>query len=67
MESLYTIDHRLFFGYFLLYGQQFILNRSENPLISFFGYNLIAAVAVWSDTELGGQPVRQRIGAGSDA
>ncbi len=43
VESLYAIDHRLFFiGYFLCcMAGSFILNRSENPLISFFGYNLI--------------------------
>ena len=44
VESLYAFDLRIFFiGYFLCcMAGSFILNRSENPLVSFFGYNKIA-------------------------
>ena len=43
VESLYAFDLRIFFiGYFLCcMAGSFILNRSENPLVSFFGYNMI--------------------------
>ena len=43
VESLYAFDLRIFFiGYFLCcMAGSFILNRSETPLVSFFGYNMI--------------------------